>query len=79
MYQALKAPTLPDRGAQTPAPGPDYLSLEELFKIFTGFLHRQYPVIAVAFLLIMALAAAYLFTMPPSFSAFAKIDDRQQP
>jgi succinoglycan biosynthesis transport protein ExoP len=79
MYQALKAPTLPDRGAQTPPPGPDYLSLEELFKIFTGFLHRQYPVIAVAFLLIMALAAVYLFTTPPSYTASAKlmIDSRK--
>ena len=77
--KALKAPTLPDRGAQTPAPGPDYLSLEELFKIFTGFLHRQYPVIGVTFLLFMALAGIYLFTTPPSFTAFAKliIDSRK--
>src|SRR5215813_9833280 len=73
MHQTLKVPTLPDRGAQTPAPGPDYLSLEELFKIFTGFLHRQYPVIGVTFLLIMALAAVYLFTTPPSFTASAKL------
>ena len=72
MHQTLKSLTLPDRGAQTPALGPDYLSLEELFRIFTGFLYRQYPVIGVAFLLIMALAAVYLFTTPPSFTAFAK-------
>ncbi len=79
MHQALKVPTLPDRGAQAPALGPDYISLEELFKIFTGFLHRQYPVIGVACLLIMALAAVYLFTTPPSFTAFAKlmIDSRK--
>ena len=80
MHQiTLKALTLPDRGAQTAAPGPDYLSLEELFRIFTGFLYRQYPVIGVAFLLIMALAAVYLFTTPPSFTAFAKlmIDSRK--
>jgi len=73
MLQTFKAPTLSDRGAQAPAPGPDYISLEELFKISTGFLHRQYPVIVVAFLLIMALAAVYLFTTPPSFTAFAKL------
>jgi succinoglycan biosynthesis transport protein ExoP len=73
MLQTLKAPTLSDRGAQAPAPGLDYISLEELFKISTGFLHRQYPVIVVAFLLIMALATVYLFTTPPSFTAFAKL------
>src|SRR5215831_1552619 len=79
MHQTLKVPTLPDRGAQTAAPGPDYLSLEELFRIFTAFLYRQYPVIGVAFLLIMALAAVYLFTTPPSFTAVAKlmIDSRK--
>jgi succinoglycan biosynthesis transport protein ExoP len=73
MLQTLKAPTLSDRGAQAPVLGPDYISLEELFKISTGFLHRQYPVVVVAFLLIMALAAVYLFTTPPSFTAFAKL------
>ena len=77
MLQTFKVPTLPYRGAQTP--GPDYASLEELFRIFTGFLHRQYPVIIAAFLLIMTLAAVYLFTTPPSFTAFAKlmIDSRK--
>src|SRR5215510_4622702 len=73
MVQTFKAPTLPYRGAQAPASGPDYASLEELFKIFTGFLHRQYPVIIAGFLLIMTLAAVYLFTTPPSFTAFAKL------
>src|SRR5215510_14943492 len=73
MLQTVKTFTLPYRGAQAPAPGPDYASLEELFKIFTGFLHRQYPVIIAAFLLIMTLAAVYLFTTPPSFTAFAKL------
>lgn len=79
MLQTLRAPTLPDRGAQPPAPGPDYISPEELLKIFTGFLHRQYRVIGVAFLLIMALAAVYLYTTPPSFTAVAKlmIDSRK--
>jgi polysaccharide biosynthesis transport protein len=73
MLQTFKTPTLPYRGAQTPAPGPDYASLEELFKIFTSFLHRQYPVIVVVFLLTVALTAVYLFTTPPSFTAFAKL------
>src|SRR5215472_9104851 len=72
MLQNFRTPTLPYGGAQAPAPGPDS-SLEELFKIFTGFLHRQYPVIIAAFLLIMTLAAVYLFTTPPSFTAFAKL------
>src|SRR6516165_12111456 len=73
MLQTVKTFTLPYRGAQAPAPGPDYTSLAELFKIFTGFLHRQYPVIIAAFLLIMTLAAVYLFTTPPSFTAEAKL------
>src|SRR5262249_21851513 len=73
MLQTFKAPTLPYRGAQAPAPEPDYTSLEELFKIFTSFLHRQYPVIVVAFLLMMTLAAVYLVTTPSSFTAFAKL------
>ena len=73
MLQTFKAPTLPYHGAQAPAPGPDYTSLEELFKIFAGFLHRQYPVIIAGFLLIMTLAAVYLFTTPPSFTALAKL------
>src|SRR5262245_47632002 len=73
MLQTFKAPTLPYRGAQAPASGPNYASLEELFKIFTGFLHRQYPVIIAGFLLIMTLAAVYLFTTPPSFTALAKL------
>ncbi len=79
MLQTFKTLTLPYRGAQTPAPGPDYTSLEELFRIFTGFLHRQYPVIIAAFLLIVTLAAVYLFTTPSSFTAFAKlmIDSRK--
>jgi polysaccharide biosynthesis transport protein len=79
MLQTFKTLTLPYRGAQTPAPGPDYTSLEELFRIFTGFLHRQYPVIIAASLLIMTLAAVYLFTTPSSFTAFAKlmIDSRK--
>jgi polysaccharide biosynthesis transport protein len=79
MLQTFKTLTLPYRGAQTPAPGPDYTSLEDLFRIFTGFLHRQYPVIIAAFLLIMTLAAVYLFTTPSSFTAFAKlmIDSRK--
>ena len=73
MDQAFKVLTLPDRDAQTPASGPHYISLEEMLQIFTGFLHRQYPVIGVASLLIMALAAVYLFTTPPSFTAVAKL------
>src|SRR5215471_9007662 len=81
MFQTLKTPTLIDRGAQTPAPGQgfDHLSLDELFKIFTSFLHRQYRVIVVAFLSMVALAAVYLFTTPPSFTAIAKllIDSRK--
>src|SRR5215472_12160016 len=73
MLQTFKTPTLPYHGAQAPAPGPDYTSLEELFKIFAGFLHRQYPVIIVASLLTVALATVYLFTTPPSFTALAKL------
>jgi polysaccharide biosynthesis transport protein len=79
MLQAAKPSTLANRGAQPTAPGLDYMSLEELFKVFIGFLQRQYRVIVLAFLVIMALTITYLLTTPPSFTALAKlmIDSRK--
>ena len=55
------------------------MSLEELFKVFIGFLQRQYRIIVLAFLVIMALTITYLITTPPSFTALAKlmIDSRK--
>jgi succinoglycan biosynthesis transport protein ExoP len=75
MLQTFKSPTLSDRGAQAP----DYVTPAELFNIFTGFLQRQYPVLVFTFLVMTALAAVYLFTTPPSFTAQAKllIDSRK--
>jgi succinoglycan biosynthesis transport protein ExoP len=69
MLQSIKHHTVPgssDRASE-------YLSPAELFKIFTGFVLRQYPIVALSFLLMMALAVVYLVTTPPSFTAEAKL------
>jgi succinoglycan biosynthesis transport protein ExoP len=73
MLQTTKASRLANRGAQPSAPGLDFMSLDELFKVFTGFLHRQYRVIVLVFLAIMALAFTYLLTTPSSFTGLAKL------
>jgi polysaccharide biosynthesis transport protein len=73
MLQTPQLSTLANRGAQPSAPRLDYISLEELFKVFIGFLQRQYRVIVLVFLAIMALTITYLFTTPPSFTALAKV------
>jgi succinoglycan biosynthesis transport protein ExoP len=73
MLQTPKASTLANGGAQPSAPGLDYISLDELFNIFTGFLQRQYRAIVLVFLVIMALTVTYLLTTPPSFTAIAKL------
>src|SRR5436309_14319313 len=79
MLQTAKPSTLANRGAQPSAPGLDYISLEELFKVFIGFLQRQYGIIVLAFLVMMALTITYLFTTPLSFTSLAKlmIDSRK--
>jgi polysaccharide biosynthesis transport protein len=73
MLQTAKTSTLANRGAQPSAPGLDYISLDELFKVFTGFLQRQYRVVVLVFLAIIALTFTYLLTTPPSFTALAKL------
>jgi succinoglycan biosynthesis transport protein ExoP len=57
---------------QAPSAG-QYDSVEELFRKLVGFLHRRYHVIALVFLLAMALGGVYLYTTPPKFSAQAKL------
>ena len=69
MLQSIKPQTVP--GSFDPAS--EYLSPAELFKIFTGFVLRQYPVVVFTFLVMMAFAFVYLFTTPPSFTAEAKL------
>jgi succinoglycan biosynthesis transport protein ExoP len=69
MLQTLKSPIRPDRGA----PAPQYLSHAELFDISTGFLQRQYPVIVFTLLVMMALAAIYVLSAQPKYTAQAKL------
>ena len=69
MLQSIKPQTVP--GSSDPAS--EYLSPTQLFKIFTGFVLRQYPVVVFTFLVMMAFAFVYLFTTPPSFTAEAKL------
>jgi succinoglycan biosynthesis transport protein ExoP len=69
MLQTLKLPIRPDRGA----PAPQYLSHAELLDISTGFLQRQYPVIVFTLLVMMALAAIYVLSAQPKYTAQAKL------
>jgi succinoglycan biosynthesis transport protein ExoP len=69
MLQTLKSPKRPDRGA----PAPQYLSHAELLDISTGFLQRQYPVIVFTLLVMMALAAIYVLSAQPKYTAQAKL------
>ena len=69
MLQTLKSPIRPDRGA----PAPQYLSHAELLDISTGFLQRQYPVIVFTLLVMMALAAIYVLSAQPKYTAQAKL------
>jgi succinoglycan biosynthesis transport protein ExoP len=69
MLQSIKPQTVP----QSSDRASEYLSPAELFKIFTGFVLRQYPVVVFTFLVMMALAFIYLFTTPRSFTAEAKL------
>jgi succinoglycan biosynthesis transport protein ExoP len=69
MLQTLKSPIRPDRGA----PAPQYLSHAELLDISTGFLKRQYPVIVFTLLVMMALAAIYVLSAQPKYTAQAKL------
>jgi succinoglycan biosynthesis transport protein ExoP len=69
MLQTLKSPIRPDRGA----PAPQYLSHAELLNISTGFLQRQYPVIVFTLLVMMALAAIYVLSAQPKYTAQAKL------
>ena len=69
MLQNIMPQTVPGSSDRAP----EYLSPAELFKIFTGFVFRQYPVVVLNFLVMMAFAFVYLFTTPPSFTAEAKL------
>jgi succinoglycan biosynthesis transport protein ExoP len=48
-------------------------SLTELYGTLIGFVRRQFPVVLWAVLLTIGLAAVYLFTTPPLYSAQAKL------
>lgn len=49
----------------------DIASLQELYKSFVAFVRRQFPVITFIFLLVLALAALYIFTTPPRYTGEA--------
>jgi polysaccharide biosynthesis transport protein len=57
---------------QAPAAG-QYESVEELFRKLVGFLHRRYYLIALVFILVMALGGVYLYMTPPRFSAETRL------
>ena len=49
------------------------LSAADLFAKVIGFIRRQFPVVLSAVLLTIGLAAVYIFTTPPLYSAEAKM------
>jgi succinoglycan biosynthesis transport protein ExoP len=52
---------------------PEFVSPAELYKAARGFIGRQYPLIAFVFLLMLALAAVYVFTSPARYTGHAVI------
>jgi succinoglycan biosynthesis transport protein ExoP len=53
------------------ASAPDVASPEELYRAFVAFVRRQFPVIVFVMLLILGLAAVYVFTTPPRYTGEA--------
>lgn len=58
-------------GVGAPASAADFVSPEELYAAAVGFIRRQYPVIVFVMLLMLGLAALYIFTAPPRFTGEA--------
>src|SRR5262245_56259285 len=76
MLQSTRALTTTGALGHSPvlaAPAGEYASVAELFRIFVGFLRRQYPVIVLVFLLAIGLGGLYLYITPSKFSAQARI------
>jgi succinoglycan biosynthesis transport protein ExoP len=75
MLQTYKSPSVPvgEDGSIHDVPYSVQPSLTELYATVTGFVRRQFAVVLWAVLLMIGLAAVYLFTTPPLYSADAKL------
>jgi succinoglycan biosynthesis transport protein ExoP len=51
--------------------GAEFVSPEQLYTAFIGFVRRQFPTIIFVMLLSLALAALYIFTAPPRYTGEA--------
>jgi succinoglycan biosynthesis transport protein ExoP len=70
----LQTPTKPRPLAETTGTGiPGFESPAEMFRMATGFLRRQYPVLLLALALAMGVGIAYVMKTPPSYTAEAKL------
>ena len=56
---------------QSTAPSDDLASPAELYAAYIAFVRRQYPVIVFVLLLVLGLAAVYLFTSPSRYTGHA--------
>jgi polysaccharide biosynthesis transport protein len=56
---------------ESAAPATEVASPEELYAAFIAFVRRQFPVIIFVILLMLGLAAVYLFTTPPRYTGEA--------
>ena len=75
MLQGFKWPSLqePEGGTTYNVPPSPELSLSDLLGTAIGFIRRQYLVIFSVLPLTIGVAAAYLYTTPPTYSAYARI------
>ena len=79
MLQGFKWPSLqePEGGTTYNVPPSAELSLSDLLGTAIGFIRRQYLVVFSVLPLTIGVAAAYLYTTPPIYSAQAKNHDRR--
>jgi succinoglycan biosynthesis transport protein ExoP len=75
MLQTYKSPSaqVGEDGSIYNVPYSVQSSLTDLYATVIGFLLRQFPVILLAMLLTIGLAAVYIFTTPPLYNAQAKL------
>ena len=75
MLQTYKSPSVQvgEDGSTHDVPYSVQPSLTDLYATVIGFVRRQFLVVLWAVLLTIGLAAIYLFTTPPLYSAQAKL------
>jgi succinoglycan biosynthesis transport protein ExoP len=75
MLQIYKSPSVEagQDGLTHDVPYSAQPSLADLFVAVIGFIRRQFPIVLSVLLLTIGLAAIYLFTTPPLYSAKAKL------